>query len=168
MGNAFCFGGLLGLDHLSLCIQVKNRGAVMKIRRAWSIIPAIIAALMVQGCAASWEEVSQSSSDDSSESRFLVNKNGQTYGSLEDVSLPEDYESMSTEAFIELYHPELVAVVASNGKSGYVYSKELFGPFPASPDEAKTMAEELNTSITVYEVDGVTPIGVFERGSGSL
>lgn len=63
--------------------------------------------------------------------------------------------------------PDLLAVMATNGQPGYVYSKDLNGgPQPTSPEDA---AKNFSTprpprQIPVYLSDGETQIGVFEVG----
>ncbi len=82
---------------------------------------------------------------------WAVNSNGQTYGSL--------LNSTSSAS-----DPELVQVIATNGKTGYVYSSQLNPPAPASPSAAIAQ-EEANTAglfIPVYAQDGTTVIGQFE------
>ncbi|GAA5201692.1 hypothetical protein GCM10023346_46620 [Arthrobacter gyeryongensis] len=83
-----------------------------------------------------------------------VNAKGETYG----VESPENGT------------PDLIAVMATNGASGYVYAKELYGgPMPTSPEDA---VKNFNTprpprEIPVYLSDGQTKIGTFEAaGSG--
>lgn len=89
---------------------------------------------------------------------FLTNENGQTYGETYNVMI-EDY-------------PDLIGVIATNGKEGYVYKDELDGYVPRSPEEAveyMNVLKELNDQgiyfqiITVYEADGKTVIGEFEK-----
>ncbi len=63
--------------------------------------------------------------------------------------------------------PDLIAVIATNGRSGYAYAKQLnFGPggtAPSTPNHA--LAENGRSyTITVYESDGKTPIGKFVTG----
>lgn len=64
--------------------------------------------------------------------------------------------------------PDLMAVVATNGKVGYCYRKDLEGPgpMPTSPAEAIASNERSlrGHTIPVYESDGVTQIGVFQVG----
>ena len=83
-----------------------------------------------------------------------VNANGETFG----VESPENGT------------PDLIAVMATNGASGYVYAKELYGgPMPTSPEDA---AKNFNTprpprEIPVYLSDGQSKVGIFEAaGSG--
>lgn len=82
---------------------------------------------------------------------WAVNSNGQTYGSLLNST------SSATD-------PDLVQVMATNGQTGYVYSKQLNPAAPASP-AAAIAQENANTAglfIPVYAQDGTTVIGQFE------
>jgi hypothetical protein len=86
--------------------------------------------------------------------RLGVNAKGETYG----VESPENGT------------PDLIAVMATNGASGYVYARELYGgPMPTSPEDA---VKNFNTprpprEIPVYLSDGKTTAGIFEAaGSG--
>jgi hypothetical protein len=82
-----------------------------------------------------------------------VNAKGETYG----VESPENGT------------PDLIAVVATNGQSGYAYARDLKGgPMPTSPEDA---AKNFSTprpprEIPVFESDGETRVGVF-MASGS-
>ncbi|MFE4835917.1 peptidase M56 family protein [Arthrobacter sp. NPDC056691] len=83
-----------------------------------------------------------------------VNAKGETYG----VESPEKGT------------PDLVAVTASNGASGYAYAKDRYGgPTPTSPEDA---ARNFSTTrppreIPVYLSDGQTKVGTFQAtGSG--
>ena len=78
---------------------------------------------------------------------WATNANGQTYGVMN-----ADGE------------PDLIAVVATNGRTGYVYAEELSGPLPSSPEEAATWTPPPARSIDVVESDGVTVIGEFVVG----
>ena len=63
--------------------------------------------------------------------------------------------------------PDLVAAVATNGREGYVYAKDLESPTPSSPVEAARWQEEHTgdvDSIPVYLADGETVIGEFRLG----
>ena len=89
---------------------------------------------------------------------YPKNKNGQTYGSTGNVMV-EDY-------------PDLVGVIATNGKEGYVYKEDFVDEYvPQSPEEAVEYMEvlkELNDQgiyfqvVPVYGSDGETVIGEFE------
>jgi len=76
-----------------------------------------------------------------------VNASGQTYGVQNQHGLPD-----------------LVAVTATNHRSGYVYANKL------DPQPPKTIAKALAQNnapprnLTVYESDGKTPIGKFDVG----
>ena len=83
-----------------------------------------------------------------------VNAKGETYG----VESPENGV------------PDLIAVMATNGATGYAYSKDLYGgPMPTSPEDA---AQNFNTprpprEIPVFLSDGETEVGIFlATGSG--
>ncbi|XAS72752.1 peptidase M56 family protein [Micrococcaceae bacterium Sec5.1] len=83
-----------------------------------------------------------------------INAKGETYG-------VESQENGS---------PDLIAVMATNGQSGYAYASDLYdGPMPSSPEDA---IKNFNTArppreIPVFQSDGETQIGVFmASGSG--
>lgn len=59
--------------------------------------------------------------------------------------------------------PDLLAAIATNGRSGYVYAADLAGPMPSSPAEAATW-DPAPRSVPVYESDGETAIGEFVIG----
>jgi len=89
---------------------------------------------------------------------FYVNAKGQTYGSAAYAD-PNEL-------------PDLIAVLATNGKEGYILREDFIGPMPQSPEEAVKLMEEykkLNEQgiyfITkpVYLSDGETVIGEFEQ-----
>jgi len=77
---------------------------------------------------------------------WAVNENGDTYGVVNEQG-----------------EPDLLAVVATNGRTGYAYADELRGPQASSPDEAATWAPAPRT-VDVYESDGETVIGEFVVG----
>ncbi len=79
------------------------------------------------------------------------NAHGVTYGSGMDAVSPGD-------------EPDLIRVQATNGKEGYAYRTDLEGPEPSSPAVAIAQQKAKGGKpdvIPVYEVDGVTKIGVF-------
>jgi hypothetical protein len=84
------------------------------------------------------------------ESVYPTNAAGQTYGG--DKPLVEA--------------PDLVKVLATNGKVGYVLQADLNGPMPKTPEEAVASNEASlrGYTIPVYESDGTTQIGVFQVG----
>lgn len=62
--------------------------------------------------------------------------------------------------------PDLIQTEATNGNIGYVYEKDLAGYVPKNPSEA-AKANKTNSAgytVTVYESDGVTPVGEFFVG----
>ncbi len=77
-----------------------------------------------------------------------VNANGDTYGVLGS----------------DAGEPDLVAVEATNGRSGYVYATDLAQDTPASPAADTTGTVRV---IPVYESDGETVIGEFHQGTDS-
>jgi hypothetical protein len=68
--------------------------------------------------------------------------------------------------------PDLIQVVATNGKTGYCRNSDLYPPQPKTLEEAarwdKTHAEGMITVLPVYESDGTTQIGVFFMGRGHV
>ncbi|MBT8162967.1 MULTISPECIES: hypothetical protein [Arthrobacter] len=83
--------------------------------------------------------------------RLGVNAKGETYG----VESPENGT------------PDLIAVIATNGRSGYAYARDLYGgPMPTSPEDA---VKNFSTprpprEIPVFLSDGETRVGVFMAG----
>lgn len=59
--------------------------------------------------------------------------------------------------------PTLVAVIATNGKTGYSYARDLAQPQPANPSEALAAqnAPQREVDVPVYTPDGKTVIGTF-------
>lgn len=90
-------------------------------------------AVTVRPADARWSAVSQYAS--SRASSWGTNANGQTFGVQNDAGLPD-----------------LVAVWASNGQSGYAYATELF------PEDG----QYVSATIPVYESDGQTVIGSYD------
>lgn len=82
-----------------------------------------------------------------------VNAKGETYGVANDKGAPD-----------------LIAVAATNGRSGYAYDEELshpFAPQPTSPEDALAQQEANKGKVfrvPVYESDGETVIGEFLIG----
>lgn len=86
------------------------------------------------------------------ESVYPMNANGDTFGPNKPL----------------VDEPDLMSVMATNGKVGYCYRTELMGSQqePRTPEEA-VAGNEANLRgrmIPVYESDGVTQIGVFQVG----
>jgi hypothetical protein len=80
------------------------------------------------------------------------NAKGQSYGSSALSKTPAD-------------DPDLILVVATNGREGYAYSSELNGELPKSPaDAARVSAANKGRAIPVYQSDGVTRVGEFVIG----
>jgi hypothetical protein len=82
---------------------------------------------------------------------WAVNENGDTYGAVNAKG-----------------EPDLVSVIATHGKLGYAYSKDLRGPEINNPQEAMEYMETMKGTtlmVPVYESDGETVIGEFQAGS---
>lgn len=60
--------------------------------------------------------------------------------------------------------PDLVAVIATNGKAGYVYAKDLAEPAPTNPSQALQQQNQptITIHLPVYDADGKTEIGQFD------
>jgi hypothetical protein len=60
--------------------------------------------------------------------------------------------------------PDLVAVIATNGKAGYVYAKDLAEPAPTNPSQALQQQNwpTITIHLPVYDADGKTQIGHFD------
>jgi hypothetical protein len=82
-------------------------------------------------------------------SAWGVNASGQTYGAANQNGIPD-----------------LVAVQATNGRSGYVYAYQLYPPGPKTIKQALAQNSAPPTRMTVYESDGKTAIGEFITGNG--
>lgn len=80
--------------------------------------------------------------------RVRVNEAGHTYGSAVDAARPED-------------EPDLILVMATNGREGYVWKKDLDDPTPANPDDAARRGKPAQRTIKVYASDGTTVVGDF-------
>jgi hypothetical protein len=78
-----------------------------------------------------------------------VNASGQTYGTANQHGTPD-----------------LVAVDATNGRTGYVYATQLTSPAPTSPSQAVAENNSPPKTLTVYDSDGKTPIGKFVARTG--
>jgi hypothetical protein len=78
-----------------------------------------------------------------------TNARGQTYGTLP----PGSKDPI----------PDLVSVVATNGRTGYCLDRDMQGPCPRDA-EANTKACLRGYAIPVYEADGTTEIGEFVVG----
>ena len=81
-----------------------------------------------------------------------VNAKGETYGVVNEHG-----------------EPDLIAALATNGRQGYVYVRDMNAadPAPASPEEAAAIAREnarKSFTVLVYESDGETSIGEFVFG----
>jgi hypothetical protein len=94
-----------------------------------------------------------------SQDRYPVNARGQTYGSGSDAG--PDLNGV----------PDLVSVIATNGKVGYALREDLdSGGAPRTVEEVRAMQKsgQRSRDIPVYQQDGTTVIGVFMFGGGEV
>jgi hypothetical protein len=85
---------------------------------------------------------------------WLTNANGLSYGSS---ALATSYAD----------EPDLILAVATNGKTGYCLRTDLEKPAKTLEEAALQVAQGGKSRvIPVYEVDGITQIGVFVVGPG--
>ncbi|HVW79564.1 MAG TPA: hypothetical protein VHB69_01315 [Mycobacteriales bacterium] len=84
------------------------------------------------------------------------NTSGQTYGSAMGITVPADL-------------PDLISVIASNGRPGYVHKAPYLAAIESAPANPQIAATESPRPATlpVYAEDGHTRIGVFVIGSSS-
>lgn len=87
------------------------------------------------------------------------NPGGLTYGSALNATCPEE-------------EPDLIQAVATNGRSGYVLRTNLEEAAGANLETPETALNEQarragqSVAIPVYDLDGITVIGVFEVNPG--
>lgn len=107
-------------------------------------------------------------------SKYLINKNGQTYGS---GSVSD--EEVANQIAQPIVLPDLILAEGIDGTIGYVYKNDLDGEQPQNPEEAveymkkleeryeemKQTGEEYVRIIPLYSEDGETVIGEFGVGS---
>jgi hypothetical protein len=86
------------------------------------------------------------------------NARGQSFGSAAEARTPDE-------------EPDLILVVATNGREGYAYRTDLeaaHGPVnPTSPEDALRWQREnagVVRTVPVYESDGLTRVGAFTIG----
>ena len=86
---------------------------------------------------------------------YKTNENGETYGRMAHIADPTGIFLMEV--------PDLIAVMATNGKSGYVKKDDFVSEIPKNPEEALNIQEDsFVKSIPVYKNDGITVIGEFQ------
>ncbi len=84
---------------------------------------------------------------------YPTNSAGQTYGGGQEG----------------IADPVLQGVVAMRGENGYCWTSDLDGPWPMNPQEAAWMMAVLSRrEVAVYKADGVTQVGIFIVGGGSM
>lgn len=93
-----------------------------------------------------------------SDTGLRFNKYGQSYGTVYDaVTLSEEPLSVN--------EPDLIYVLATNGKYGYAKKEDMYSCGPTSPDdtewEKRIFGNKDYYEIDVFDSDGVTVIGKF-------
>ena len=130
-----------------------RRGAVIGIA-----VVVLVLAVAIGGAsiAKGSESASAQAAADAQVTDWPVNAKGQTYGSEAKAKSTADV-------------PDLIAVMATNGKIGYCLDSQLNAK-PESPKTAEEAETQLRNAlckgkvIPVYDSDGVTKIGVFQIG----
>ena len=143
----------------------KPKGSARAFFAARGAIAVAVAAIIVVVVAATMGGASIAKGNDatsvqvaaqSTTTGWPVNERGETFGSDIDAKSEADV-------------PDLVAVVATNGKHGYCLNSQ-FNAEPPSPKTAEEAAAMMHDAlcegrvIPVYTSDGVTQIGVFQIG----
>lgn len=128
----------------------------------------VIGGVLISSAGATADTIADSKSDNyvveetNTKLVYSVNANGQTYSDDTVNILANDYPDL----------PDLIGVIATNGKEGYVYKEDFYDYMPSCPEEAVKYMEvlkELNDQgiyfriIPVYAIDGKTVIGDFEE-----
>lgn len=121
------------------------------------LIVGSIIAVMAGGAVAGSAIASQRIGDDDLSPLFGTNQNRQSYGSIAELEGPDTW-------------PDLVLVVNSEGKVGFVYADELAAAqgwgVVTTPEEAIQWMEYTSTrsapTLRMFEKDGSTVIGVFD------
>lgn len=93
-----------------------------------------------------------------SDTGLRFNKSGQSYGTIYDaVTVPDEPLSVN--------EPDLIYVLATNGKYGYAKKEDMYACGPTSPDDTEWKKRVFGNKdyyeIDVFDSDGVTPIGKF-------
>ena len=95
---------------------------------------------------------------EASSPKFKVNKNGETYGSIKDVTVAGQ-------------EPTLILAEGIDGTVGYARFADMNGPQPKNPEEAvaymKKMENSVPRNIPLYDVDGKTVIGKYKIDAAS-
>jgi len=84
---------------------------------------------------------------------YPKNSKGHTYGSAADAPRPD-------------LEPELIAVMTSDGKTGWARKADLDGRMPATPAEAVRQNESGPRTIPVFDVEEERVIGTFKISAG--
>lgn len=97
---------------------------------------------------------------------YPKNARGQTYGTNAPTEVITASNAGRAQA-MNLNNPALVLVVATNGKTGYAYARQLNGPMPKNPQQAIAMNAQPPRTIPVYAKNGTTVIGTFVVGGAA-
>ena len=137
-------GTFLTADGASLVCDASSAGTG---EMGWhlAVVPGQHSTVITAGAGERWRLVATYSRV--TDTAWGVNADGLTYGVANDRGTPD-----------------LVAAIASNGKVGYVYSRDLIEPAPTSLQIGG--ASEPRT-ISVYTSDGHTVIGQLSVGAGA-
>ncbi len=93
-----------------------------------------------------------------SDTGLKFNKSGKSYGTVYDaITVPDEPLSVN--------EPDLIYVLATNGKYGYAKKEDMYACGPTSPDdtewEKRIFGNKDYYEIDVFDSDGVTKIGKF-------
>jgi hypothetical protein len=129
------------------------RKKTVRVRTITLVVLAIIAGSATGAVGVSMAQASDQPTNRSQEAApaYPRNASGQTYGSAALATTPEN-------------EPDLILVVATNGKQGYVKRAELEPQSAANPAQAVAQAKSkanVRALVPVYKSDGKTPIGEF-------
>lgn len=93
-----------------------------------------------------------------SDTGLKFNKSGKSYGTVYDaITVPDEPLSVN--------EPDLIYVLATNGKYGYAKKEDMYACGPTSPDDTEWKKRIFGNKdyyeIDVFDSDGVTKIGKF-------
>jgi hypothetical protein len=112
-----------------------------------------MATILLIGCMSAYALGNQS---DYGIDGYAINAQGLTYGSAASASLGD--------------LPDLISAYDTNGRLGYIFTKEILAIIPNSYEDKWKMASDKNNwnSIHLYEIDGRTIVGEFIVGPAAL
>ncbi|MDZ4179657.1 MAG: hypothetical protein U1E29_10555 [Coriobacteriia bacterium] len=118
---------------------------------SWAVAVGVVAGIVMGGITVAGAFDMPAAPAGPAKTEWPVNAKGLTYGSSMYALSPED-------------EPDLIEVLATNGKVGYALRTDLEGPTPATPEQAAVQQSTRDAAprvVPVYDLDGVTEIGVF-------